>query len=89
MRVLHLGSDYVLTADSIVGIFDIETSTLSKRTREFLERAQQAGQLISPTDDLPKSFIVCKGKLCPMVYLSSLSSATLKKRFSQKYLPTQ
>ncbi len=64
---------------SIVGIFDMDNTTVSKRTREFLNGAEREGQVV-PCDDLPKSFIVTAEYGMERVYLSTLSPATLEKR---------
>ena len=64
---------------SIIGIFDMDNTTTSKRTREFLETAEQEGQVV-PCDDLPKSFVLTAEYGLSRVYLTSLASATLEKR---------
>lgn len=76
---LHLGQDTILRTRDILGIFDLDTSTLSRHTRDFLARAEQAGRVVNVTTELPKSFIVTAGKT-PTVYISQISAATLKKR---------
>ena len=35
---LHLGHKTVINSKKIIGIFDIDTATVSKRTREFLNK---------------------------------------------------
>ena len=57
---LHLGMDKVITFDDIIGIFDLDTTTVSKNTRDFLAKAEKAGIVENVCYDLPKSFIVCK-----------------------------
>lgn len=39
---LHLGQDTVVRLDEIVGIFDMDTSTISKHSRQFLTDAEKA-----------------------------------------------
>ncbi len=78
---LHLGLDKVITFDEIVGIFDLDTSTVAKPTRTFLAKAEKAGQVENVCYDLPKSFILCKkGKEEQKIYISQISSQTLLKR---------
>lgn len=78
---LHLGMDKVITFDEIVGIFDLDTSTVSKTTRTYLAKAEKAGKVENVCYDLPKSFIVCKNKDGEeKVYISQISSTTLLKR---------
>ena len=40
---IHLGRDYVLNDRDIIGIFNLETTTVSPRGREFLNYAQKNG----------------------------------------------
>ena len=75
---LHLGQDKVVSMDEIVGIFDLDTSTVSKSTRDYLAKA---GCVTNVCTDLPKSFIVCIGRDGKThVYISQISSSTLLKR---------
>ncbi len=64
---------------SIIGIFDMDNTSTSKRTREFLNKAEQEG-LVIPCDDLPKSFVVTAEYGLNRVHLTALSSQTLEKR---------
>ncbi len=64
---------------SIIGIFHMDNTTTSKRTREFLSQAEKEGQVI-PRDDLPKSIILTAEYGFQKVYPNSLSSHTLEKR---------
>ena len=77
---LHLGSDVSVRISDILGIFDMDNTTVSAKTRAFLKRAQKNGEICDVTEDLPKSFIVTSalGKNC--VYISSLAARTLLKR---------
>lgn len=81
---LHLGQDTVVTAESIIGIFDIDECTLSKKTRDFLTKAEKNHQVVNVSYELPKSFIVCKNNEKTVVYISQLSSKTLSKRIAVK-----
>ncbi len=83
---LHLGHDALVRMEDVIGIFDLDTSTIAKNTRDYLARAEKAGDVISVTTDLPKSFIVVRDlsrATRQRVYLSQLSSATLLKRAEQ------
>ena len=77
---IHLGRDTVVVSRDIVGIFDIDTSSVGKRTREFLKKAEDGGRVINVTDDLPKSFVLCRDGDGTKVYISGISPATLRKR---------
>ena len=76
---LPIGNDMAVRDSSIIGIFDMDNTSTSKRTRGFLSKAQKDG-LIVPCDDLPKSFIVTAEYGLTRVYETTLSSATLEKR---------
>lgn len=77
---LHIGLNYMIKKRDIIGIFDIETTTGSNISRQFLAKAQKADRVVSVTDDLPRSFIVCKDGNKETVYLTQLSSSTLQRR---------
>lgn len=76
---LSIGNDMAVRESSIIGIFDMDNTTTSKRTRLFLEQAEQEGEVV-PCDDLPKSFILTAEYGLDRVYLTNLSTATLEKR---------
>lgn len=78
---LHLGQSVVTPYRDIIGIFDLDNASWSHRTRSFLERAEKEGRVVNAAADLPRSFVLCQtGKKKTMIYLSQLSSATLKSR---------
>lgn len=78
---LHIGRSQMLPERRIIGIFDLEITSQSKRTAEFLRRAEDESLVIDTCEDIPKSFLVCDHPYHPqLVYLSDLSSATLQKR---------
>lgn len=78
---LHLGQDTVVLHSDIIGIFDLDTTTVSKVTRDYLAKAQKDGKVVNVSLELPKSFVLCKEKDgTQKVYISQLSSATLLKR---------
>ncbi|MBQ8757131.1 MAG: DUF370 domain-containing protein [Oscillospiraceae bacterium] len=76
---LNIGSDMAVREKSIIGIFDLDNTSVSKRTRNFLTRAEQEGRVI-PCDDLPKSYVLATEYGIDKIYLTGLSSATLEKR---------
>ena len=75
---LHIGNGYVVRLQSLIGIFDIENTSVSKHTQKFLYNAEKEGRVVSISPDIPKSFIVANDQ----VYLSPISAATLRKRMS-------
>lgn len=78
---LHLGQSVVVAFRDVIGVFDMDNTTASHTTRTFLQRAEQGKNVVDVSGDLPKSFVLCgdkKGNTA--VYLSQLSSATLRGR---------
>ncbi len=81
---LHLGQNTLVDTEQLLGVFDLDNSTVSKHTRDFLARAQKEGRVVNVSMELPKSFVVCRDKEGETVYLSQLSSATLLRRSQER-----
>ncbi len=77
---LHLGQDIVVRSRDVIGIFDIENTSISKITREFLTFQEQHTKVVNVSYELPKSFVVCQEETGTTVYISQISCSTLKKR---------
>lgn len=77
---LHLGQDIVVKTSQIIGIFDIENTSISKYTKDFLFYATNNHQVHNVSYEMPKSFIVCKTDTGQKLYISHISSRTLLKR---------
>ncbi len=78
---LHLGQETVVNEKDVVGIFDLDTSTVSKHTRDFLSKEEKEKRVINVSFELPKSFILCSNKKKnKRVYISQISTSTLNKR---------
>lgn len=77
---LHLGNETVINTDDIIGIFDLETTTVSKHTRKFLADAEKNGRVINVSYELPKSFIVTNEEGFEKVYIAQLSAVTIANR---------
>ncbi len=83
---LHLGQNTVINLNEIVGIFDLDNTTVSKNTRNYLSVAEKNKNVKVVSSELPKSFIVCSDKTEKnTVYLSQISTTTLYKRTKEKY----
>ena len=79
---LHIGNNYSVDVRDIVGIFDIENTTVEKCTKLLLERAEKEKKCIYTTYEMPKSYIVTMNDGRERVYISQLSAATLRKRLA-------
>ncbi len=77
---LPIGGDMAVRTAGILGIFDLDNTTYSARTREFLRQAEEQGQTVASNDELPKSFLLTSEFGLNRVYFSQFSPATLEKR---------
>ena len=76
---LSIGNDMAVRDKNIIGIFDLDNTTVTARGREFLEYAEQVGNVV-PWDDLPKSFILTQEYGMTRIYQTSFTTATLAKK---------
>ena len=77
---LHAGSNYVVNTKEIIGIFDMDNTTVSRLGRNFLSRAQQNNEVINATEGLPLSYIISNRRGKSKIYISSFSPRVLSKR---------
>ena len=83
---LHLGNDIVVRKDEILAVFDLDNTSQSRLTRDYLKAAEQRGEVVNAAGgELPKSFVVCAANgNRRRVYLSLLNSSTLARRAEQQ-----
>ena len=86
---LHLGEETVVRMKDIIGIFDIENTSIGKHTRDFLTASEKGGRVVTVGAlaagyEMPKSFVVCESGGDEKVYISQISASTLKKRGSPR-----
>jgi len=72
---LHLGADIVIPLRDVIAITDFKSGK-SGINQEFLDKMQDNKQVIDVSEKNAKSFIITN----KIVYLSAISSLTLKKR---------
>lgn len=79
---VHLGSESVVRDCDIIGIFDIEKTSVGKITKEYLSASGKRKSACYVSYDMPKSFVVSTGAEDgrERVYISPISPATLIKR---------
>ncbi|MBE7041311.1 MAG: DUF370 domain-containing protein [Ruminococcaceae bacterium] len=77
---LHLGSDVVVNMADVIAILDLDVTSTSKITREFLAVAEDEGFVVNVSEDLPKSFVITEIDKKSRVFVSPISTATLLKR---------
>ena len=84
---LHLGNDHIVNVREVVGIFDLEKSSVSKYTKDYLSNATKQGRVVNCTYELPKSCVVTlDDELTERVYISQLACSTLAKRLANNRL---
>lgn len=79
---IHLGEKTVINDREIIGIFDIENTTVSKITRDYLSKNEKKKNVYYVSADLPRSFVVCEGR---RIFVSHLSPGTVAKRSEEKF----
>ncbi len=79
---LHVGNNKNIRIKDIVGIFDMDNTTVSAVTRKFLSGKQKEFLVEAASFDIPKAFILYldggEYKIC----FSSLSPAALRGRLN-------
>ncbi len=73
---LHLGADVVVPFAEVIAILNVETGTGWRSRNEFLHLAMGTGKVVDISESTPKSYVITERA----VYLSPISSLTLKKR---------
>ena len=80
---LQIGTEDFIKTEDIIGVFDLDNTTVNKATRDYLNEAQKADVVKTVTFDLPKSFIVTEENGQRRVYISALNTATIYKRIEE------
>lgn len=70
----YITPTHPLKKDEILGIFDMDSATVSADTRKFLRKSEKNGALISTAKDIPKSFVVTDRT----VYLAQVAPISLR-----------
>ena len=85
---LHLGENTVISTENLVGIFDMDNTTVSKITRDNLTKMQKENKIVNVSYELPMSFILCRDKKTKeeILYISPISTQTLLKRIQNNKL---
>ena len=77
---LHAGNNKMIREKDILGIFDMDNSTVSSITRKFLTDAERNLLIESAKDEIPKSFILYKENGKYMICFSQISTSSLMSR---------
>ena len=79
---LHAGNNYMIRTRTIIGVFDMDTATMTGATRGFLQNAERSGRMVNANEDIPKSFILTEDG---SVYTLQISTAALVGRAGALY----
>lgn len=77
---IHLGEQISVNDTTVIGLFDIENTTIGSDTRAYLSRLEKEGKAVNVSTEMPKSFVVCIENDEEIAYISSISVSTLRKR---------
>lgn len=81
---LHIGNGKSVLKKNIIGIFDLDTSTVSKTGKDFINKMEKEGILEYEDFDLPRSFVLVEEDNKYKVRLSRISTAGLKARAEEE-----
>lgn len=76
MKYLHIGNGVSVRHEDVIGIFDLDSATVSHITKDFIKKCTEKEIVTYGDHDLPRSFVVCKSSVC----LSRISSSSLAQR---------
>ena len=72
MRYLQLEKGESIDKKSIIGIFDLDSSSKAGATNDLFRRKEEEHGVVNVCNDLPKSFILCDGEYSDTVYISGI-----------------
>ncbi len=87
MRYLQLEKGESIDKKSIIGIFDLDSSSKAGATNDLFRRKEEEHGVVNVCNDLPKSFILCDGEYSDTVYISGISTESIKKRLKNEIKP--
>ncbi len=77
---LHVGKGKTLKKENIIGIFDLDTATISHISKNFINKKEKEGLVEYDDTDLPRSFVVYKKGEEEKIILSRISTLGLRER---------
>lgn len=82
---LHAGNGKNIREQSIIGIFDADTATVSRYTKQFLHTVDQKKGVSFASPEIPKAFLLYRENGKDAICFSQLSSAALRGRCEDPY----
>ena len=78
---LNIGQETIITDKNILGIFDLDNTTVKKATIDYINNSSKNGECVTVSaEELPKSFIVTTENKKKKIYISPLNTSTIFKR---------
>ena len=81
---LHIGNGITVRKKDVIGIFDLDSSTVSSVTKKYINKNEKEGNILYLDSDLPRTFVLHEenagGKKRFKIKLSRISSQGLKIR---------
>ena len=81
---LHLGKGTIVNTSDIIAIMDLESSSMSPNTREFLKVIEEEGFVRNVSEEIPITYVGCEVDGQSVVYVTNISSKALAGRV-EKY----
>ncbi len=80
MMYLHIGNGVTVKKKDVIGIFDLDSSTVSHITKTYINKNQRAGNITYGDMDLPRTFVLVEDTGGYGIKLSRISSQGLRIR---------
>ena len=79
---LHVGNGKIIRTRDVIGIFDMDNTTVSSVTRHFLNTKQKQLMIETAAVELPKSFVLFEENGLAKICFSPLSPSALRGRMN-------
>jgi len=84
MMYLHIGGGVTVKKNDVIGIFDLDSATVSKVTRKYISENQKCGNIKYEDSDIPRAFVLYEDEGKYKIRLSRISPMGLNKRLSEE-----
>ena len=82
---ISIGADFSVRDCAVIGVFDLDNTSVSKHTRAFLSEAETQGEVVDVSGKLPKSYILTEEFGLRRVYLTQYNAQILEKRAEEAF----
>lgn len=82
---VNIGANTIIKKRDVIAVFDIETTTGAETTREFLRKSNKRSEIVTLTEELPRSMVVCNSRNGISLYVTDVSSAAIKRRMADSH----